>query len=81
MSLRPDIRPHGLAGAVSPCDGEGVEALSIALCVGLLAWAMVAPHRAGLSYPWRVWAVLLPPVVLAYVGVRRVARMRAERGS
>jgi hypothetical protein len=56
-----------------------VEALSIALCVVVVVWAMVAAHREGLSYPWRVWAVLLPLVVLAYIGVRRVARMRAQR--
>ena len=51
-----------------------MEALSLIVCFGLLVIAMVVAHREGLGYPWRVWAVLVPPVVLAYAGIRRLRR-------
>ena len=55
-----------------------MDAVWLMLCVAILIWAMVAAHREGLGYQWRLWAVLLPPVVLAYVGIRRLRRRRLE---
>jgi hypothetical protein len=51
-----------------------VGALYLLLCLAMLTLAMVAAHYERLSYQWRVWAVLFPPVVLAYVGLRRLRR-------
>ena len=58
-----------------------MDALYLVLCIGLLVLAMAAAHWEGLSYPWRVWAVLLPPLVLAYVGIRRLHRAWAARAA
>ena len=53
-----------------------MDAVWLVLCGAILIWAMIAAHREGLSYQWRLWAVLLPPVVLAYVALRRLRRRR-----
>jgi hypothetical protein len=46
----------------------------VLLSLGLVVLAMVAARLEGPSYQWRLWAVLFPPVFLAYVALRRLKR-------